>query len=44
MDLALRVVIGYLKEMSMPVSTEEDIYNICLVSSNNDKTVARIVA
>lgn len=30
--------------MTLPVSTEDEIYNVCLVSSNYDTTIARIVA
>ena len=30
--------------MILPVSTEEEIYNVCMVSSNYDSLIARIVA
>ena len=30
--------------MRMPVSTEEDIFNVCMVSSNYNEEIARIVA
>ena len=36
MEIALEVVLNFLKDMSMPVSTEEEIYNVCLVASNYD--------
>lgn len=35
---------SFLKEMAMPVSTEDEIYNVCLVSSNYNQGIARIVA
>ena len=28
----------------MPVSSEDEIFNVCMVSSNYDSTIARIVA
>jgi chaperonin GroEL (HSP60 family) len=36
MEIALQVVLDFLKEMTIPVSTEDEIYNVCLVSSNYD--------
>lgn len=30
--------------MSMPVSSEQEIFNICKVSSNYDESIAKIVA
>lgn len=44
MEIALRVILQFLKDMSMPVSTEQEIYNICKVSSNYNEDIARIVA
>lgn len=44
MEKALKVVLDFLKEMALPVTTEEEIYNVCLVSSNYNSDIARIVA
>ena len=44
MEIALEVVLNFLKEMTLPVSEEEEIYNVCLVSSNYNSLIARIVA
>lgn len=44
MELALGVVIDFLKDMTMPVASEEEIFNVCMVSSNYDSEIARIVA
>lgn len=30
--------------MTMPVSSEDEIYNVCMVSSNYNRDIARIVA
>jgi chaperonin GroEL len=44
MEIALQVVIEFLKDMTMPVSSEDEIFNVCMVSSNYDSLIARIVA
>ena len=44
MDKALMVVLDFLKNIAMPVTTEDEIFNICMVSSNYNKDIARIVA
>lgn len=44
LDKALKVVLGYLKDMAMPVGTEQEIYNICLISSNYNKEISTIIA
>lgn len=44
MEIALQAVLDFLSEMTLPVSTEEDIYNVCMVSSNQTSEIARIVA
>lgn len=44
MEIGLRHTLAFLKEMSMPVSTEQEILNICKVSSNYDENIAGIVA
>jgi len=35
---------NFLKDMTMPVSSEDEIFNVCMVSSNYNETIARIVA
>jgi chaperonin GroEL len=44
MDKALKVVIGFLKEIAMPISQPEEIRNVCMVSSNHNEDVADIVS
>lgn len=44
MDKALLVVLDFLNDISMPVTTEREIFNICMVSSNYNEEIARIVA
>ncbi len=44
MEIGMEVVLEFLREMTMPVSTEDEIYNVCMVSSNYDSLIARIVA
>ena len=44
MDKALKVVLEFLKDMAMPVSTEQEIFNVCMVSSNYNEQIARIIA
>jgi chaperonin GroEL len=44
MEIALGVVLDFLKDMTMPVSSEDEVFNVCMVSSNYDETIARIVA
>jgi len=44
MEIALQVVLDFLQEMTLPVSSEEEIYNVCMVSSNHTSDIARIVA
>jgi chaperonin GroEL len=44
MEIALSVVLDFLKDMTMPVSSEDEVFNVCMVSSNYDQTIARIVA
>ena len=38
------MVLDFLTEMTMPVSSEDEIYNVCMVSSNYNRDIARIVA
>ena len=44
MEIALEVVLDFLNDMKMPVTTEDEIFNVCMVSSNYDALIARIVA
>lgn len=34
----------FLRDIAMPVSTEDEVFNICMVSSNYNSVIARIVA
>jgi len=38
------VVMDFLKDISMPVSTEDEVFNVCMVSSNYNEEIARIIA
>lgn len=44
MDKALQVVLGFLKDISMPISQPEELKNVCMVSSNHDERIANIVS
>ena len=44
LDKALQVVTQFLREIAMPVTTEQEIKNVCYVSSNFNMEVAEIVA
>ncbi len=44
MDKGLEVVLDFLRDIAMPVSTEDEVYNVCMVSSNYNDVIARIVA
>lgn len=44
MDKAFQVVMEFLRDIAMPVSTEDEVFNICMVSSNYNSVIARIVA
>ena len=44
LDKALQVVSQFLREIAMPVTTEQEIKNVCYVSSNFNMEVAEIVA
>ena len=37
MDKALRVVLEFLKDVAMPITTNEEIRSICMVSSNHNE-------
>ena len=43
-DKAARVVTQFLREIAMPVTTEQEIKNVCYVSSNFNSNIAEIVA
>ena len=42
--MGLGVVLQYLKEISMPITTEQEISNVCQVSSNYNEVISQIVA
>jgi hypothetical protein len=44
LEIALEAVLDFLKEMTLPISSEEEIFNVCMVSSNYDASIARIIA
>ena len=44
MDKALKVVLGFLKDIAMPISQPEELRNVCMVSSNHDDRIADIVS
>lgn len=44
LDKALQVVQGFLKEIAMPVTTKEEILNVCDVSTNYNNHIADLVA
>ena len=44
MDKALKIVLGFLKDISMPISQPEELKNVCMVSSNHDEKIASIVS
>jgi chaperonin GroEL len=44
MDKALKIVLGFLKDISMPISQPEELRNVCMVSSNHDEKIASIVS
>ena len=44
LDKSLQIVSGFLNEISMPVTTEQEVFNVCQVSSNYNQAVAGIVA
>ena len=44
MDKGLQVVLGFLKEIAMPVSQAEEVENVCLVSSNYNERISSIIS
>ena len=44
MDKGLEVVLGFLTEMAMPISQQEEVRNVCLVSSNHNEHVSDIIS
>lgn len=44
MDKAQKVVLGFLKEMAMPISQPEEVRNVCLVSSNGNENISSIIS
>lgn len=44
MDKALKVVLGFLKEIAMPITNSDEIRNVCMVSSNHNQRISDIIA
>ena len=44
MDKALQVVLDFLKDVAMPITSDDEIKNICMVSSNHNQTIADVVS
>lgn len=44
LDIGLKVVLQFLKEIAVPVTTEAEILNACNVASNNNRAVSEIVS
>jgi chaperonin GroEL len=44
MDKTLDVFVGKLKDISVPISSEEDIEHIATISANNDKSIGKLIA
>ena len=40
LDKSLQVVSAFLREISMPVTTEQEVFNVCQVSSNYNEAIA----
>tara|TARA_R100001163_G_C5064424_1_gene202027 strand:+ start:1125 stop:2708 length:1584 start_codon:yes stop_codon:yes gene_type:complete len=43
-NLAVKEVVGNLKELSIPVTSLEDIEHIATISANNDKSIGKLIA
>ena len=44
MEKALKVVLNYLKSIAMPISQQDELRNLCLISSNGDENISEIIA
>lgn len=44
LDKALQIIMAFLREITMPVTTQQEVLDVCLVSSNYNSSVAEIVA
>ena len=44
MDKAVEKIVENLKEMSLPIASEEDIAHVATISANGDKTVGKLIA
>jgi chaperonin GroEL len=44
MDIALKVVLDYLRDISMPINQKSEIKNVCMVSSNHNEQIATIIS
>ncbi len=43
-DLAVDAIVDNLKEMAVPIQSEEDIAHIATISANNDKSIGTLIA
>lgn len=44
LDKGLKVVMGFLREIAMPVTQPDELKNVCLVSSNYNHRISEIIA
>ena len=44
MEKALRIVLNYLKSIAMPISQQDELRNLCLISSNGDENISSIIS
>lgn len=44
LDKVLQIVQAFISEISMPVTTPDEVFHVCQVSANYNKNVAEIVA
>ena len=43
-DKAVKVIVGKLKEQSVPISSEQDIAHIATISANGDESIGKLIA
>ena len=44
MEKSLRIVLNYLKSIAMPISQQDELRNLCMISSNGDEIISDICA
>lgn len=44
MEKGLKVVLQFLKQMTIPCTSEKEIFNVCQISSNQDTVISQVVA